>query len=203
MLFNKLAPMRSRIRFWRSICYGLADFRFARLRPVKTLGNQLDTFNNRILSRIIALKPRSDDSAESFCVHRNHVIKQLKEECSFSMRSRWCMKVVGWVEHIRRHQGCTSFCFLISQGDDWLRERRREAGGLGRMRTLESGETRTRMGAGHPNRFATIWLEQLDMLCGGVCENPQRQKSVTKQHAEDLYSLIFEERSLARLALTG
>ena len=71
----------------------------------------------------------------------------------------------------------------------------------GRSRALESGESKTRAGAGAPNRFFSKWLETLDVHCEGRCENPLRDKRKTQYHGELLLQFVFGDGSLGRLAL--
>ena len=171
------------------------------MRPTKKTGAELESFNNKFLARIVGLKPLSVDTAESFCRRRNATVRSVKAEVDFNLKFRWCQKIVGWVEHIRRHPDTLQFVFMTTQGDEWLRERRMEAGGLGKHRSLDSGQTNTRAGPGAPNRFFSGWLEALDSRCEGQCKNASRDKALGRTHASLLYELVFLSSSTADLAL--
>ena len=147
------------------------------MRPLKQRGRELEAFSNRLISRIIGLRPMEEESKASFCIRRNSAVAQLKRKVGFSMRFRWCQKLVSWVEHIRRHHDSLAYSFSTAQGDDWLRERRAEVGAFGISRSLDAGETKKRMGRGAPHRFFSGWLEALDAQCDGLCTNPLVQST--------------------------
>ena len=113
-----------------------------------------------------------------------------KAAAKISIRKRWCMRLIAWLEHIRRHPDSPSFALLLAQDDGWLRERRREVGSFGNSRTAEAGKTQTRAGPGFPIRFFSNWLEALDSQ--GVIVNPSRSKDITKAGAERLYKIVFD-----------
>ena len=76
-----------------------------------------------------------------------------------------------------------------------------EAGGLGKHRSLASGQTNTRAGPGAPHRFFSGCLEALDLGCEVQCENALRDKALGRTHASLLYELVVLKSSSADLAL--
>ena len=111
------------------------------------------------------------------------------------------MKLISWIEHLRRHPECLQSCFLDVQDDFWLRERRALVGGLGASRSIFAGATRTRSGPGFPLRFFSKWLEECDSQ--DRIENPCKAKMVTQQHADHLFRFILETRENALALLDG
>ena len=197
-LMNRRAPTICRAKLWRSICYGLGDFRFAGMRPNKTHGERLEAYNNKFLFRIIGYRPAEGETVRSFCVRRNHAVRQLKLDAKIDVRRRWIYKVTTWIEHLRRHPSCIGNILLNSQGDEWLRERRRRVGKFGRSRTEDAGETATRSVGGFPHRYASTWLEAMDTSSSGFC-NPLRSKSKSHENANSLYEFIYNPPAMLAL----
>ena len=75
------------------------------------------------------------------------------------------------------------FSFLHAQDDEWLRQRRLEIGNFGASRSLISGETGTRSGAGFPHRWGVGWVEHVGGVGDDGWENPARSKRLTRQRA--------------------
>ena len=177
---------------------GLGDFRFAGMRQSKAYGNALDSYNNKFVFRILGLRPTGQESKESFCVRRNHAVRQAKIEAKLDIRRRWMYKICTWIEHLRRHDDSIAHTCLMAQGDAWLRDRRRAVGKCGKSRSEHSGETATRSGAGPVHRFASGWLEYMDATLAEGLRNPSKCKNASRTHSEHLHEFIFNgEQSFA------
>ena len=120
ILTNRLASIKSRMRFWRSLLYGISDHRFVSIRPVKTNVAALETASNKLLRFIVGARPNAEDTRESFCIRRNHLISLSKRECKLDVRHRLCWKLVTWVEHVWRHKQSRAFILLQVHDDCFL-----------------------------------------------------------------------------------
>ena len=127
-----------------------------------------------------------NDSAAAFCARRNSEVSKRKQRAGLELRKRWALKLVTWVEHLHRHPSHPGMAMLNSQSDEWLRERRHEAGHFNSARTVHAGETRTRSGAGTPNRWCSRWLETIAFSEDGW-PNPQKNKRFSEQKANFLF----------------
>ena len=154
------------------------------------LGDSLESYHNNLLSKILGFKPSSDDTRQDFCVRRNSALSKLKLEVGLDIRRRLCFKVATWIEHVRRHELTPSAILLDAQRDEWLRERRRETGSFGALRSEDRGATATRLGPGFPLRFAVGWLEELENQPEGF-SNPRRESRISKENAERLHALFL------------
>ena len=135
-LCNSAAPVSARMRFWKVLSLGVADFRLLGLRPSKQHGQQLEAYFNKFVARILKMRPEANESQASFCIRRNHRISAVKTSAKINIKRRWCTKLISWIEHLRRHPECPQSCFLDVQDDFWLRERRALVGGLGASRSI-------------------------------------------------------------------
>ena len=52
-LCNSRAPLASRLRFWKRLAFGLADFRLAGIAPGKRKGEAMETYLNSFIKQII------------------------------------------------------------------------------------------------------------------------------------------------------
>ena len=169
------------------------------MRPSVSAASSLESFTSK-LCRFIVKVPRDEGEAiNSFAVRRNSEIARLKLETKLSVRSRWALKLVSWVEHLHRHADSPAASCLRCQDDAWLRERRREVGGFGVSRSLHAGETRTRSAGGYPFRWGFKWLEALDSIDDGW-PNPSKCKQRTMRKADVLNSQ-FLKRTVHALAI--
>ena len=198
-LLNSKASICSRLRFWKILSFGVADYRFPGMRPNTRNGQLLEADFNVFVRRICAFRPLPGESQATFCSRRNHLASILKREVGAEVRRRWAYKVVTWVEHLRRHPESLGCTFLEIQDDSWLRSQRLKVGKFGGSRSLESGETATRAAAGYPIRFASKWLEALS--ADGGLTNPERSKTLSKANAHRLFEFCFACRTSAPLSV--
>ena len=133
---------------------GIGDYHFAGWRPVSAAAAALEAAFNRILFRIVAVKPESDETPARFCKRRNSMIAELKRDHGLCVRTRWALRLISWVEHMYRHPETFAFQLVITQDDEWLRMQRASVGS-----SIFAGFTRTRAGPGCPLRWGTNWLE--------------------------------------------
>ena len=194
VLTNRVASVSSRLRFWKSLVYGVSDHRFVGIRPCKSNLDALEASSNKLLRSIVGARPSSDDSPETFCIRRNKLISTLKEECSFGIRKRFCYKIVTWVEHLWRHKESHLYKLLYIHDDCWLRTMRVLVNPSCAHGFYESGATRTRSGPGAPLRWGAGWLERLS-AGGGGWENPSKCKRSSWDKANALYAMIFDGSS--------
>ena len=190
VLTNRLAPLQSRMRFWRSLLSGISDHRFVSVRPCKSSLLALETASNKLLRFIVGARPGANDTAESFSIQRNHVISAAKVECRFDVRNRLCWKLVTWIEHIWRHKDSRLFTLLQVHDELLLQTVRALAGNTSGNRSIRAGATRTRASAGMPLRWAAGWLEDVGRACGGW-GNPNKDKRQSQQKAQFLLELVM------------
>ena len=184
-LRNSKAPLDSRLKFWRSIAFGIGDYHFPGWRPAKAAASSVEAAHNKILSRILALRPSLDDSAATFSKRRNAAIARLKASHKLCVRSRWAFKLVTWMEHLHRHKDSVAFKLLGVQDDECLRTCRYLAG----SQSLDAGATGTRAGRGYPLRWGAVWIEAVGLKCGGW-ENARRDKKLTASRVASLLTFL-------------
>ena len=188
---NPFASQTSKLKFWRRISNSIGDYYFAGMRPCKKHGCDLESFHNKILCRILKLRPSADETAELFVRRRNRTVRQCKDSSDIDVRRRWSLRIVSWVEHLFRHQETLGFKFLSVQDDLWLQTCRILANSGSEL----AGHTRARSGPGKPLRWSTGWLEKVgsveleDVGCGW--ENPGRSQQVTRRRADVLHFEVF------------
>ena len=192
-LCNPSAP-QPRLRFWRRICYGAVDHAFASLRPCKHTGAQLDKWNNKFVGRILKLHKRTDEAVNAFVIRKNAQIAREKLSAKLDVKSRWCLKCVTWVEHMKRHPTSISAQLLMCQDDTWLQQQRISAGSL----SIFAGITNTRSQPGFPKRWGEGWIAFVGEREGW--ENPAKDKQLSATRA-DLLNSYFVRQAQQRLAL--
>ena len=67
VLTNRIASVQSRIRFWRSLVYGVSDHRFVAIRPAKFSLDTLESASNNLLKFIVGVRLLLDKTQEGFC----------------------------------------------------------------------------------------------------------------------------------------
>ena len=181
LLCNRMAPLESRMRFWKQLVFSLADYRFAMLRPVKTNLVALEPECNRFVSFIVGARVREDESREKFAVRRNKEIRAAKQQVGLDIGRRVCWKLCTWLEHIHRHPAQPCLELLQCQNAQWLASRRSDFGG---------SQTRTRQHPGMPMRWDTGWVQAVADVVGDL-QNPGKDKEVTARKADVLYRIVF------------
>ena len=189
MLCNRSAPLTSRMRFWKQLAWGVADYRLAMVRPVKTNIEALDSACSKLVRYIAGAHPRSSETKEAFVQRRNREIGHAKSEVGLLIRKRACWKLCCWVEHIHRHPQLPCLELLTCQGTDWLRQRRSDL--VPSSNGTSAGKTCTRTGAGRPFRWDSGWVGEVGSLSGSGWENPSKDKGLTASRADILYNSIF------------
>jgi len=152
-------------------------------------GNDLEAYYNKFVHRILRIQPLDAESARAYCIRRNRLTADIKQQCNINVRFRWCVRVTTWLEHLFRHPDGVGFVLLLVQDAEWLRSKREECRGSGVSRTIDAGEARTRAGPGAPLRFCDTWFERLKSF--GYFENPQRSREISKETANSLYSCVY------------
>ena len=183
LLCNVLAPKSSRIKFWRRLVFSVSDHRLASIRPVKRNILQLESVLNKFTAKVLTIRPEDQEDPRAFAIRRNREVRSCKHEFDFSITDRYCMKITSWMEHLLRHPERPCKRLLDCQSSLWLRFRRIMIGMFGQRRSQDAGETRTRAGPGVPLRWAGRWIEEVGERVGGW-ENPNRDKSRTREHAK-------------------
>ena len=198
VLTNSVAPVRSRMRLWRQICYSVCDYYLAGIRPVAKNIDGIVSHVNKLSRFVCPVKLINDESKDEYVIRRNKEIARVKADVKFCIRTRYCNKLVSWVMHLHRHKDLPSFLILQCQNDEWLRARRERIGRFGKSRSIDAGETRTRQHSGYPLRWATGWYEALAFQ-GHGWENSNRDKELITTVAQLLYSVVWKPSG--RLAL--
>ena len=188
-LTNSHASQLSRMRYWRTLCYGVSDHRLPGIRLCSTTGKELEGYFNKFVRRIVKVFPSHGEDVDEFCRRRNRVVAAIKEEAKVCVTMRWCFKITTWLEHLHRHTDTIGHMFMTIQNDLWLRTMRCLVGGLARSWTTDSGATGTRASPGRPNRILGPWYDRLRQ--DGCFDNPERSKALSKEHATRLYALMF------------
>ena len=158
VLTNRRAPIKSRIRFWKSLLYGISDHRLVSIRPVKSNVAALETASNKLLRFIVGARPRADETRESFCIRRNHLISLSKQESRLSVTERLCWKRVTWVEHIWRDKHSRLVHLLQVHDELFLQTVRALVGNLSGSRSIYAGAMQTPASPGMPVWWAAGWL---------------------------------------------
>ena len=102
VLTNRIVSVQSRMRFWRTLVYGVSDHRFVGIQPAKSSLDTLEAASNKLLRFIVGVRPLLDEPQEAFCRRRNRLITAAKNSCKFGIQTRFCWKVITWVEHLWR-----------------------------------------------------------------------------------------------------
>ena len=199
-LLNRKASVLARLKIWKGLSFAIADHFWAGLKPSATTADHLEARFNKLCHLIVGLQPVSDDTAASFCTRRNRNLTYLKLEARVDVRFRFAYKVVTWLEHLTRHKDLPAYSFLISQTDEWLREKRYAAGSFGKSRNADAGATNTRTHPGFLVRWGSGWLEAMTSRAGGW-ENARKSKATSKERAQLLVDLLLRKPRRGRLAL--
>jgi hypothetical protein len=136
--------------------------------------SELDASHNKLVKRVIGLRPTEGETQEEFCRRRNRVIAKEIGDAKAVLSVQWSFKVISWLEHLARHPDCPAARLLSEQTPLWV-EACRVLSGVSNTRTM------TRAGPGRPLRFLGPWWNDLAL------ENPGKSKALTKQRAETLY----------------
>ena len=142
----------------------------------------LETASNKLLRFIVGARPRADETRESFCIRRNHLISLSKQESRLSVTERLCWKLVTWVEHIWRDKDSRLFHLLQVHDELFLQTVRALVGNLSGSRSIHAGATQTRASPGMLIRWAAGWLEEVGRV-GGGWDNPRKHKQQTREKA--------------------
>ena len=102
----------------------ISDHGFVGIWPAKSSLDVLESASNKLLRFILGARPLLEESQEAFCRRRNRLITSAKNACKFGIKSRFCWKVVTWVEHLWRHKSSPNYLLLSLQDDLWLRTMR-------------------------------------------------------------------------------
>ena len=124
VLTNRIASVQSRMRFWKSLVHAVSDHRFVGIRPAKSSLDVLERASNKLLKFVLGVRPLLEESQVAFCRRRNRLISAAKDACKFGILSRFCWKVVTWVEHLWRHKSSLNYVLLLLHDDMWLRTMR-------------------------------------------------------------------------------
>ena len=181
ILCNRMAPLHSRMRFWKQLLWGVSDYRLAMLRPIKTNIAALETEANKFTAYIVGARPSATESKETFMRRKNREISSAKSEVNLDIPRRHCWKLCSWMEHIHRHPEQPCLDALLCQNAEWLQERRIEYGGR---------RTQSRTHPGPPIRWDNGWIqvitEQIDHW-----GNAEKVKAETSLKANLLYDHVY------------
>ena len=144
------------------------------------------------------LNRASTETVDGFVIRRNRAIAVARNEGGGSLRERWGLKLVSWVEHVYRHPESVACQLLQTQDDDWLRTMRILAGRTGVHHNMYAGETRTRTAGIAPQRWGENWVDFVRWEKGW--DNPARSKALTKARARLLVDNFILSTSSHRLA---
>ena len=156
---------------------------------MKTNLQSMETASNKLIRFIVGARPLHDETKESFCIRRNHLIASCKVEAKVCVRQFLCWKLVTWVEHLYRKQSGVLFKLLVSQDELWLQTCRALAGNTGVGRSIFAGATQTRSSPGFPLRWGEGWLEDVGRV-GGGWDNPQKSKERSQEKVNALLARI-------------
>ena len=199
VLCNSYAAVASRIKFWRKIVFASVDHLLPGLRPSRALGDSLEKGQNKILTRIIKLHRNQSDTVEAFVINRNRAVARARDEGGVSLRERWGVRLVSWVEHVFRHPESLAFQLLHVQDDEWLQTMRILVGRSGGGFNMFGGETQTRTAGIAPQRWGEGWVDLVRREKGW--ENPARSRALTKARARLVIDNFILSVSQHRLAL--
>ena len=178
VLCNRLAPLPSRMRFWKRLIWSVSDYRFAMIRARKVNLQAMETENNKFVAFIVGARPGATETKEAFVLRRNMEVAAAKASVDMDVKRRICWKICTWMEHMHRHPRQPCLDLLMCQSSEWLQARRAEYGGR---------RTKSRVDPGVPIRWDTGWLCELNT----TWENEGKEKSVTAKRADMLYDFIF------------
>ena len=177
------------MKFWKQLVWGVGDFRFDMIRPIKTNLELLETACNRFVRFIVGTQIKAEETPDSFNVRRNHEVRAAKVAVDLDIRRRICFRLCSWVEHLHRHTSQFASDVLHCQGTDWLRQLRADLAPP-KSGHAQSGRTQTRAGAGEPFRWNFGWMEEIESVDDGW-PNPDKLKGRTSAKADALFDLIF------------
>ena len=168
--------------------------------PIKANAAHMESQHNKILRRIIGVRPNADECPERYCKRRNRIVAHERERLGLGVAQEWSLALVRWVEHLGRHPDMPAAVLLSVQDDLWVQTMRALSWTPSRDAFLLAGATNTRGGAGKPIRWSENWLKALDAALG--LENAVRNKAITRQRAS-LVRVVLEKGKLHGVAMNN
>ena len=177
VLLNRCVPASHRLRWWRTLCKGFADYKFG-LWPFKpSVAKLVDGCSFQLLCSIVAVRPLADGTAAAFCIRRNRLVHLEAIKSDLILSEHWSFKTVTWIEHLLRHESCPAARLLQQQTPEWLETCRILSGLSLHHRSDRAGVTMTRSGRGPPIRYLGEWWRE-------ICfDNPCIDKGISRQRA--------------------
>ena len=188
ILLCQKIPSSSRLCFWGMLSRGIGGFRYCMWTPSKTAASYMEGKHNKILQRILAIAPQSDESAERFCRRRNRAVAAARAQWNLSIAQEWSLSTIRWVEHLKRHMDMPASLLLEVQCDIWMETMRALRWTVSRDPSAFFGATGTRAGPGRPLRWGERWLAKIDEALG--LENTARNKGITRERAALLRTFL-------------
>ena len=181
ILCNRMAPLHARMRFWKQLLWGVSDYRWAMLRPIKTNIAALETEANKFTAYIVGARPTASETKETFMRRKNREISAAKLEVNLDIPHWHCWKLISWMEHIHRHPEQPCLEALLCQNAEWLQARRSDLGGR---------RTQSRTHAGPPIRWDSGWVQAITERIAHW-DNAEKTKAVTSEKANLLHEHVF------------
>ena len=139
----------------------------------------------KLVGFICGSRPTAEESAEVFVRRRRREVKFHIVNGRAALSDHWALKLVTWLEHLQRHQGCPASLLLQEQTPAWLETCRILSGRALMYRSDHGGQTRTRSGRGQPIRYLGQWWEHIKL------DNPDKDKKISRLRAQELKTLVM------------
>lgn len=121
----------------------------------KNAAHLLDAQQRKYVVWMCGIRMRPDETPSAFVCRRGRETSGLIENLSVPWSRRWFLAAYSWIGHVNRHQNSCLLSLMVTQGHEWLINRRSEHAGVGRW-TPVAGKTNTRLTKKRPHRWTLL-----------------------------------------------